>query len=66
MNEEQKVDYYHRIIPIADTTDECVFVVPTAILNQANLHVGDEFIAVPRQNGLVIKKLKQKVRSKVE
>lgn len=60
MSEVQKVDYYHRIIPIVDTTDECIFVIPTAILAQAGMEVGDEFVVLPTKGRLIIKKMKQK------
>lgn len=64
MSQNQKIDHYHRFISILDDEDECLFVIPTSILKQANMEIGDEFIALARRNELVIKKLKQNATAK--
>lgn len=66
MSSEQRVDYYHRILPIAGTTDECIFVIQTAILNRAGMEVGDEFVVLPTNGKLLIKKMKQKKNNNQE
>ncbi|MED1951475.1 hypothetical protein [Brevibacillus centrosporus] len=64
MSQNQQIDHYHRFISILDDEDECLFVIPTSILKQANMEIGDEFIALARRNELVIKKLKQNATAK--
>lgn len=61
MDQNSKIDHYQRFIPILDREDECIFVVPTVVLKQAMLEIGDEFIVLPRQNSLIIKKIKRTV-----
>ncbi|WP_410720288.1 hypothetical protein [Brevibacillus sp. SIMBA_076] len=58
MSQNQEIDHYHRFISILENEDECLFVIPTSILKQADMQIGDEFIAMPKKGGgLVIKKL---------
>ncbi len=59
MDRNSKIDHYHRFIPILDNEEESVFVIPTAVLKQAMMELGDEFIVLPRRNSLIIKKIKQ-------
>ncbi|KEQ21576.1 hypothetical protein ET33_35430 [Paenibacillus tyrfis] len=61
MGQNSKIDHYHRFISILDNKDECLFVIPTAVLKQSMMEIGDEFIVLPRRNSLIIKKIKRKV-----
>lgn len=56
MGQPQKIDHYHRFIPIVDNENECLLVVPISILKQANLEIGDDLFVMTTKNGLAIKK----------
>ncbi|CAM5779200.1 hypothetical protein P4U99_22980 [Brevibacillus agri] len=64
MDQPQKIDHYQRFIPIIDNEEECLLVVPTAVLKQANLEISDELLVMTTKNGLAIKK--KNAKSKVE
>lgn len=61
MKEAQKIDHYHRFISISD--DQVIFVLPKNLLERSDMEIGDQIIAEPRGNGLLLKKVKQ-VRGK--
>ncbi|MCM3470163.1 hypothetical protein [Brevibacillus borstelensis] len=56
MDQPQKIDHYHRFIPIVDNENERLLVVPISILKQANLEIGDDLLMMTTKNGLAIKK----------
>ncbi len=57
MSEGQKIDHYHRILPIYESVEECLVIITASLLREADMEIGDEFIALPKKSGLVIKKL---------
>lgn len=59
MAKPYEIDHYHRIIPIIDNMDECILIVPTTVLNQSNMGIGDKFIVIPKKDKLILKKMKQ-------
>ena len=58
MKQVENIDHYHRFISILGSEDECLFVIPMSILKQANMEIGDEFIAIakPDGGGIIISK----------
>lgn len=49
-------DYQNRFIKVIADDEECVFIIPTKILKQANIDVGDKCFIVAENNELIIKK----------
>jgi len=49
-------DHQQRFIKIIADEEECVFIIPTSILIQANISVGDKCIVVAEQKELIIRK----------
>lgn len=49
-------DYQQRFIKVIADEEECVFIVPTVVLKQANIGVGDKCIVVAKQKELIIRK----------
>ncbi|MFC0212096.1 hypothetical protein ACFFK0_06445 [Paenibacillus chartarius] len=62
MDQPQKIDHYHRFIPIVDNENECLLVVPMRVLRQANIEIGDDLLVMTTKHGLAIKKLKQNAK----
>lgn len=58
MEQAQKIDHYHRCISILDSEDMSIFVVPTKLLHEASMDIGDQYIVESRANALIIKILK--------
>lgn len=49
-------DYQQRFIKVIADEEECVFIVPTAVLKEANIKLDDTCIVVANTNELIIRK----------
>ncbi|WP_405157911.1 hypothetical protein [Paenibacillus sp. FSL H8-0283] len=49
------MDYQQQFIKVIADEEECVFIIPIAILKQANIAIGDKCIVVAEQNKIIIR-----------
>ncbi|WDM21280.1 hypothetical protein [Paenibacillus polymyxa] len=52
-------DYRQRFIKVIADEEECVFIVPTTLLKQTNISIGDKCVVIAEQKGLIIRKAEE-------
>lgn len=50
-----KQGYQQQFIKVIADDEECVFIIPTAVLKQANINIGEKCVVVAEQNKIIIK-----------
>lgn len=51
-------NYEKHFIKLIANEEECVFIIPSEVLKQANIGIGDKCITVVKQEEIIIKKIK--------